>query len=867
MKRNFFAVLLILFFFAANSFAFTNTLSNPDSAYLFAYSVNEGRSGLTLAWSVDKQNWHAIGPEHTFLFSDFGTWGSQKRMFNPDLIKDQSGKWHCIWSLNDKVGQFAHAASDNLYEWKRQSYPEVVEAGNVQNLEVSSTKDGAYLITWETENNGKTSLFKTTTKDFKTYTSTKAATESERLNKREEVEINGQKQTGVVYSVQWDLIDGLIKNLEWNKFHQSERMEKMAEDGLRYNNLEPIEANISLEPTKAKSISDLLIGIFFEDINYAADGGLYAELIQNRDFEYDPSDVKGRDKTWDAKKAWSVDGDGISFSIDTESPIHANNKHFAVLDISKTGASLANEGYDGIAVKEGEKYNFSVFAKALEGTKQSLVVRLVDADGKVIGETKVKKVSADWKKYDATLTASKTAADAKLEVIPQATGKLALDMISLFPENTFKGRENGLRADLAQTIADIKPRFIRFPGGCVAHGDGLDNIYDWKNTIGPLEARVQQRNIWNYHQSVGLGYYEYFQFCEDIDAEPVPVLAAGVPCQNSSTGGYGQQGGIPMAEMDAYVQDVLDLIEWANGDKNSEWGKKRAAAGHPEPFNLKYIGIGNEDLITDIFEERFKIIYDAVIAKYPDIVVIGTVGPFSSGTDYVEGWELATELKVPMVDEHYYQTPGWFVNNQDYYDKYDRSKSKVYLGEYAAHLPGRPNNIETALTEALYLTSVERNADVVTMTSYAPLLAKENHTQWNPDLIYFNNTEVNPTVGYYVQKMYGNNSGNEYIPSNLTLSNKEKEVNKRVGISVVKDSKSGDLIIKLANLLPVAVSSTLDLSTYEIADSNAALTILTGDPTDKTATPEKSNITVSKNMKYQLPAYSFSIIRIKTQTL
>ena len=317
-----------------------------------------------------------------------------------------------------------------------------------------------------------------------------------------------------------------------------------------------------------------------------------------------------------------------------------------------------------------------------------------------------------------------------------------------------------------------------------------------------------------------------------------------------------------MDEMDEYVQDVLDLIEWANGDKNSEWGRKRAEAGHPEPFKLKYLGIGNEDLITDIFEERFTMIYNAVVEKYPEIIVIGTVGPFYMGTDYVEGWNLADKLNLPMVDEHYYQPPGWFINNQDFYDKYDRSGPKVYLGEYATHIPGRRMNMETALSEALYLTAVERNGDVVSMTSFAPLLAKEEYTDWDPDLIYFNNIEVKPTVDYYVQKMFGHNSGNMYIPSQVSLSNKNQNVKKRIGVSVVTDSKSGDLIIKLANLLPTEVNSEIDLSSYDFGESKATLSVLKGQPEDENVHPLESTINVSKNFEYQMPAYSFSVIRI-----
>ncbi|WP_321347714.1 alpha-L-arabinofuranosidase C-terminal domain-containing protein [uncultured Draconibacterium sp.] len=842
--------------------------NEPDSAYVFSYTCgkNNNTAGLNFAWSVDHENWHAIGPEFRFLASDFGTWGGQKKMFDPFLFQDNDGLWHCLWTLNVDVQQFAHAASTDLYNWKRQSYPEVVEAGNVANIEVAfDEQNKVYTITWINEIHGTTKIFKTTTNDFKTYSTTEAASEADRLNLRETVRIDGEEQAGVIHKLSWKAIDALIKWNEWSRFHEQQRADNTSLDAERFKDLKTVDAEISILPEKNKAISDMLIGIFFEDINYAADGGLYAELVQNRGFEYQLSDRKGSDPTWNAKKAWSLSSDGGSFSIDSVSPIHINNKHFAVLDIEKPGVALVNDGFNGISVKQGEKYNFSVFAKMLDGAKNNLRVALVDENGEVLTEVRTKAFGGDWKKLEAQLTATKTTAKAKLQVIPQDAGKVALDMVSLFPENTFKNRKNGLRADLAQTIADMKPRFVRFPGGCVAHGDGLENIYHWNNSVGPLEARVHQRNIWNYHQSAGLGYFEYFQFCEDIDAEPVPVLAAGVPCQNSSCGGHGQQGGIPMSDMDAYVQEVLDLIEWANGDATTKWGKVRAEAGHPEPFNLKYIGIGNEDLITDVFEERFTMIYNAVREKYPEITVIGTVGPFYTGTDYVEGWELATKLEVPMVDEHYYQPPGWFIHNQNYYDRYDRSKSKVYLGEYAAHLPGRPNNIETALSEALYLTAVERNADVVTMTSYAPLLAKEGFTQWNPDLIYFNNEEVHPTVGYYVQKLYGNNSGDSYIPSEIKLSDNSEAVKKRVAISVVKDGKTNDIIVKLVNLLPAEVNTAIDLSGFEILGSEAVLSVLKGKPDSKTAKPEESKISVSENFDYTLPAYSFSVIRIKNQ--
>ena len=666
----------------------------------------------------------------------------------------------------------------------------------------------------------------------------------------------------------WSVVDRLTQTYERNQYRNSLYGERPVQDKERFAGLKPVKATVTAQPEETKEISDLLMGIFFEDINYSADGGLYAELIQNRDFEYDPSDREG-DKNWNSTHSWKLEGENATFTVSTSDPIHPNNPHYAVLKTNQPGAALTNTGFDGIALKAGEKYDFSLFARIPEGSKSGkLLVRLVDADGTVQGETTVTVSSRSWKTYKAVLTA-KASADTRLELRPQSAGEIELDMISLFPQNTFKGRKNGLRPDLAQTLADMHPRFVRFPGGCVAHGDGLKNIYQWKNTIGPLEARKPARNLWGYHQSMGLGYYEYFQFCEDIGAEPLPVLAAGVPCQNSACHGDlrgGQQGGIPMSEMGAYIQDILDLIEWANGDaKKTKWGKIRAESGHPKPFNLKYIGIGNEDLITDVFEERFTMIYLAIKEKYPEIIVVGTVGPFNEGTDYVEGWKLADKLGVPMVDEHYYQSPGWFLHNQDFYDKYDRSKkTKVYLGEYATHVPGRRANMETALTEALYLAALERNGDVVHMSSYAPLLAKDGRTQWNPDLIYFNNREVRPTTGYYVQKLYVQNAGDHYIPSQINLDNQDGRVKLRVGSSIVRDSKTGDVIVKLVNLLPVSIETDVRLPGMDGIQSSATRTVLAGAP-ETTPLPVTDTIEAGTSFKQELPAYSFTVIRLKTQ--
>ena len=798
--------------------AMHETTATPDSVSLFAYATrgDDGRSGLRFAWSMDGKHWFEIGQNYGYLRCDYSRWGSQKKMLDPNLKQLPGGEWLCVWKLNDHDG-YGQARSKDLIYWEAQQYPR-------------------------------------TTSDFE--------------GTRVKAKIAGHEETGTVSQVPWSVVDGLTQIYERNQYRNSLYGERPVQDKERFAGLKPVKATVTAQPEETKEISDLLMGIFFEDINYSADGGLYAELIQNRDFEYEPSDREG-DKNWNSTHSWKLEGENATFTISTSDPIHPNNPHYAVLKTNQPGAALTNTGFDGIALKAGEKYDFSLFARIPEGSKSGkLLVHLVDADGTVQGETTVTVSSRSWKTYKAVLTA-KASADTRLELRPQSAGEIELDMISLFPQNTFKGRKNGLRPDLAQTLADMHPRFVRFPGGCVAHGDGLKNIYQWKNTIGPLEARKPARNLWGYHQSMGLGYYEYFQFCEDIGAEPLPVLAAGVPCQNSACHGDlrgGQQGGIPMSEMGAYIQDILDLIEWANGDaKKTKWGKIRAESGHPKPFNLKYIGIGNEDLITDVFEERFTMIYLAIKEKYPEIIVVGTVGPFNEGTDYVEGWKLADKLGVPMVDEHYYQSPGWFLHNQDFYDKYDRSKkTKVYLGEYATHIPGRRANMETALTEALYLAALERNGDVVHMSSYAPLLAKDGRTQWNPDLIYFNNREVRPTTGYYVQKLYGQNAGDHYIPSQINLDNQDGRVKLRVGSSIVRDSKTGDVIVKLVNLLPVSIETDVRLPGMDGIQSSATRTVLAGAP-ETTPLPVTDTIEAGTSFKQELPAYSFTVIRLKTQ--
>lgn len=849
-------LMLLLVFFTAQ-FSSSIWAKEPDSVYLFAYTKNEGKraNGLMFAWSADGKKWHTVGSEYRYLKSDYGR---DKTLIQPFLLRDERGIWHCFWTLNEREGLLAHTTSEDLVKWKSQSYNKMLSNDNCLSIEAVK-KGNSYDVSWIGKLSGKEKIYSVTTQDFKNFSGVKEIASRANTNLRTTLNINGENATGTVHKVKWSVVDGLMKAQQMLAYKGILHGESTHDDATRFASLKPLEVKVNLNNSESKSISDLLIGVFFEDLNYAADGGLYAELIQNRDFEYTLSDKEGKDKDWNSRKAWELKGKGASWTIDSIAPVHPNNKHYAKLKLESPDGTLVNEGFDGIPLKAGDKYNFSLFSKIQEGKGGQVLIRLVDKDGKVCGEKTLNCTSTNWKKQEIVLTATQTVADAKLEIHPRFQGTVAMDMISLFPQKTFKGHKNGLRADLAQIIADLKPKFMRFPGGCLSHGDGLNNMYRWKNTIGPLEARVPQRNIWDYHQTVGLGYFEYFQFCEDIGALPLPVVAAGVPCQNSHGG---QQGGIPMEHMDEYVQEVLDLIEWANGGVNTKWGKIRSESGHPKPFNLKYIGVGNEDMITDVFEERFTMIYKAIKEKYPQITVIGTTGPMLDGTDYEEGWKIADKLGLSMVDEHGYQSVGWYINNQDFYDSYDRNKAKVYLGEYAARAKGGPN-LESALAEALHLANIERNGDVVAMTSYAPLLAKEKFTQWNPDMIYFNNTEVKPTVGYYVQQLFGQNAGDTYIPTSLDLSDRSEAVKKRITISVVHDKASGDYIVKLVNLLPVSVKAKLDLSSLGNLDTKVSYSCLSGRPEDKQLRPVINSVSLSEVMDKEIPAYSFSVLRFK----
>jgi alpha-L-arabinofuranosidase len=504
-----------------------------------------------------------------------------------------------------------------------------------------------------------------------------------------------------------------------------------------------------------------LFGVFFEDINHAADGGLYAELVRNRSFEFDPID----NADYHSLTAWSevIRGDKAEIKVENEYPLNARNPHYLAIRIIDAGhgVGIMNEGYNtGIPVRKGENYHFSFYARRNESLDTPVHISLESTDGKVYASTEIVVHSDQWSKYEAVLPADGDDHSGRLVIVTSGTGTLYLDMVSLFPENTFNRRPNGMRADIARLIADMKPKFMRFPGGCLVHDGSLNpddrnSMYRWKNTIGDLAERPSRRNNWKYNQTLGLGYYEYFLFCEDIGAKPMPILPAGVDPHHKRI--------VPLDELQPWIDDALDLIEFANGEATTPWGTVRAELGHPEPFHLEYIGIGNEEVDPEFFE-RYPYFHNAIKAKYPEIKVISTSGPNSDGADYELGWAEARNAQADLVDEHYYKNPNWFLVNYDRYDHFDRNGPKVFIGEYAS----RDSTFYNALIEAAYMTGLEKNADVVHLACYAPMLANADYVNWQPDLIWFNNHEVYGTANYYVQKMFMNHQGDVVLPSQFT---------------------------------------------------------------------------------------------------
>ena len=622
-------------------------------------------------------------------------------------------------------------------------------------------------------------------------------------------------------------------------------------------------------------VQPTMYGIFFEDINYAADGGLYGELVKNRSFEFP-----------DALMGWKAFG---KFEVKNDGPFE-RCPHYVVLGYSghnDTATGLQNEGYFGIGIEKAEDYRFSVWAKAVSGDA-TVEVSLVDEntmeEHQEFATAELKVSGNEWKKYELVLKPTKTVQKANLRLLLKGKNSVALEHVSLFPKHTFKDRDNGMRRDLAQALYDLHPGVFRFPGGCIVEGSSLEQRYQWKNSIGPVENRPLNGNRWlstfnyrlfpDYYQSYGLGFYEYLLLSEDIGAEPLPVLNVGMACQYQNWNN--PKAHVPVDSLQPYIQDCLDLIEFANGDVNTTWGKKRAEMGHPAPFNLKFLAVGNEQW-DNLYYERLRPFVKAIKAKYPNIKLIGTSGPDSEGEMFDKGWKAMKELKADLVDEHFYRDEHWFLSHGLRYEGYDRKGPKVFAGEYACHGKGKKwNHFETSLYEAAFMTDLERNADVVDMATYAPLFAHVDGWQWRPDMIWYDNTRMFKTVSYYVQQMYACNKGTNVLP--LTMNGKAvagQEDQDGLFASAVVDKQKGEVIVKVANTSDKTQEVTLNLNGLK-GSRSASLTTLQCDnmdaentldnpnkirPVETTATCEsKKNATVLSD---KLPAKSFRMYKIK----
>ncbi len=628
------------------------------------------------------------------------------------------------------------------------------------------------------------------------------------------------------------------------------------------------------------AIRPTMWGIFFEDINFGADGGLYAELVKNRSFEF-PDNIMG----------WSrILRDGSEGYIYVETyPERQVNAHFLRMKVDDTGRGfgVANDGFRGMGIREGKDYRFRVRARVSEGGPMALRIELAGRSRRPLAEAKLEGFGSQWQEYTAVLRAGRTEEKARLNLFVEGSGTLDLDMVSLFPVDTWKGRENGLRADLVQMLAEMKPGFLRFPGGCIVEGRTLDVRYQWKTTIGDPADRKLIVNRWNtefnhrltpdYYQSFGLGFYEYFLLSEDLGAEPMPIINCGMACQ-FNTGELA-----PMDELGPYVQDALDLIEFANGPADSEWGRKRAEMGHPEPFGLKLLGIGNEQWGPQ-YIERYKVFVKAIKDQYPEIQLIAATGSdatiFPNGRQEIDYlWSQFRRLDADIVDEHFYRRPDWFLDSARLYDDYPRDGSEIFVGEYGAQSigvasPDNRNNWHCALSEAAFMTGLERNADLVTMSCYAPLFCHVDGWQWRPDLIWFDNLRVFGTPNYYVQKLFSLNRGDRVLPVEVTEPAKASNGEPRFYASSAYDESSNEMVLKVVNATNEAIRATIEAKGIRAVGAQARVTVLAGDSlTDENSfeTPEKiapveSKIPVrSAEFGYHFQPYSLTIIRLMCQ--
>ena len=566
-------------------------------------------------------------------------------------------------------------------------------------------------------------------------------------------------------------------------------------------------------------VSPTMWGIFFEDINFAADGGIYAELVKNRSFEFNNPLVGWHAIDLNINK-------GELLPINRSEPNTGNHRF---LRINKANSNkpfgLRNEGFRAMGFRQGETYHFYIMARKMQNDL-SLTVELTNNEGNTIGTAQFEGFTSEWKEYTVSLTSSETVEKGGLRIMFEGDGAIDIDMVSLFPEKTWKNRPKGLRSDLIELLDGLNPGFVRFPGGCIVEGYDLINRYQWKNTVGPIEDRLLLKSRWmdefrhrlapDYYQSYGIGFYEYFLLSEDLGAEPLPILNCGMACQ------FNSKEVVAMDELGPYIQDALDLIEFANGNTKTTWGKLRAEMGHPEPFNLKYMGIGNEQWGPQ-YIERYAEFHKILKEKHPEIILISAAGPTTDERNtYL--WEELKKLNAEIIDEHYYKPPQWFLENANRYDSFDRKGPKVFAGEYASHVntenkaPEARNNWQAALTEAAFMTGLERNADVVVMTAYAPLFAHKEAWQWNPDLIWFNNLESMPTPNYFVQQVFSLNKGDKVHP--ITENGQALIGQDSLYASTTFDIQNRQLLIKLVNVSKSAKKVAIKTTGSKVAGNS-----------------------------------------------
>lgn len=640
-----------------------------------------------------------------------------------------------------------------------------------------------------------------------------------------------------------------------------------------------VAAQVNVMDVNVKPLSPIqstMYGLFFEDINYAADGGLYAELIKNRSFEF-PQSLMG----------WSTFG---KVDVRTDGPFE-RNPHYARLSNPGHGAKstgMENEGFFGIGVKKDAEYRFTVWARLTgEGSSSSIRIELVNPTAPVgnhfFTQAQIRIDSKEWKKYTLVIKSTQTNPKARLRIFLSGASAVDLEHVSLFPIQTWKGRANGLRNDLMQALADIRPGVFRFPGGCIVEGTDLATRYNWKNSVGDVENRPLNENRWqhtfghrfypDYFQSYGLGFYEYFLLCEDIGAEPLPVVSCGLACQFQNTS---MDAHVPVSQLQPYIQDALDLIEFANGDTSSTWGKLRAQMGHPAPFNLKLLAVGNEQWGPE-YVERLEPFVQALRKKYPAIRIIGSSGPDSEGSKFSFLWPEMKRVKVDLVDEHFYRNEQWFLNQGTRYDSYDRKGPKIFAGEYACHgAAGKNyNHFNASLMEAAFMTGLERNADIVHMATYAPLFAHYEGYQWRPDLIWYDNLNAVKTSSYYVQQLYSLNKGTNV----LSLTSGGKPVAGTSGqnglfASACWDAAEKVVVVKIANTSDVPQQAVLNFVGLKKNEKLIGLSSVSlhSDPLIAENSVEQPNRIVpvqaslsfeGTNYQANIPARTFQVLKFK----